>query len=87
MGVPSVGLVVGDVEDGELVGCDGSEADGVVVVVGFDVDDGAFVGGVGDGFGVCFEASRMIHFLASQCSFSVIFPWRNFTPRLVWSSK
>lgn len=34
----------------------GPEADGLVVVVGFDVDDGAFVGWVGGGFGVFLEA-------------------------------
>ena len=35
---------------------EGSEADGLVVVVGFDVDDGAFVGWVGDSFGVFVES-------------------------------
>ena len=51
-----------------------SEADGEAVVVGFDVDDGAFVGWVGDGFGVFFDAGGHGG-SAYQCSSSVTLPF------------
>jgi hypothetical protein len=53
---PAVGVVVGDVEDGEVVVVEGADAEGEVVVVGFDFDDGAFVGWVADGFRVFADA-------------------------------
>ena len=52
VGVPSGRVIVGEVEDGELVFVEGAEADGMILVVGFDVDDGAFIGGILDWFGV-----------------------------------
>ena len=52
VGGPGGRVVVGEVEDRQLVVVESAEADGVVMVVGFDVDDGAFIGGILDWFGV-----------------------------------
>ncbi len=73
-GGPGCGIVFGDVEDGEVGGVDGAEDDGVVVVGGFDVDDGAFIGWVGDGFNVFVESHRVCHVSSVLCNWgSMVF--------------
>ncbi len=63
---PGFGFVIGDVQNRELGVVEGSEAEGVVVVVGFDVDDGALIGWVADGFGVFVESVRLVHMFSPQ---------------------
>ena len=52
MGDPGDRVIIGEVEDRQVVVVEGADADGLVMVVGFNVDDGAFMGGVLDRFDV-----------------------------------